>query len=314
MTPCPEDSDFVLLTRRAMGTLFDLALYDGDPIQMRAAGELAFEEIARLEAQLSIYRASSDISRINRAAGGAPVRVEPRLFQLLQRIDAVHAQTHGAFDPTTGPLVRVWGFHGGPGHEPDPGALAEANALVGWRRVELDPKTRSVRLPCPGMLLDLGSIGKGYALDCAAEILREEGVAAGLIHGGASTIVVWGNRRQHPPWKVYLPTDPSQSARIPTSEAPPIGDPSSQGIAVPLNDESLSMSAIWGRAIRQGDRLLGHVIDPRTGWPVQRTHSAAVALPTATDSDAWATALLVLGDEGRDCLQEHHPGARCWVQ
>src|SRR4029453_7311951 len=134
------------------------------------------EEIVRLDAQLSFYRASSDITWINARAANEPVTVEPRLFKLLERCLALSAASDGAFDITVAPLMKAWRFIGESGAVPDTATLERARGLVGFRGVELDAAARTVRFAQTGMLLDLGSAGKGYAADVAISRLRENGV------------------------------------------------------------------------------------------------------------------------------------------
>ncbi len=128
----------VRLALEAMATRFELVLHGEDDVRLRAAGEEALAEIQRLDAQLSFYRPSSEISRINARAAAGPVRVEPRLFRLLQTARRLHTETGGAFDLTVAPLMRCWGFTGNTGRLPEPEALAEARRRTGMHLVTLD--------------------------------------------------------------------------------------------------------------------------------------------------------------------------------
>ena len=220
-----------------MATRFELVVHGPDLTSLRAAGEEAVAEIERLEDQLSLYRPASEIAGLNARAASGPVRVSPTLFALLRHAQQLHRETGGAFDITIAPLVRCWGFMGGRGRRPTPEEEAEARANVGMDLVCLDPDTLAVRFSRPGVMLDLGAIGKGYAIERAAEVLREAGVTSALLHGGTSTVYALG----HPPeadfWQVAL-------------EGPPttLGSPLSPLPAVRLKDEAMSVSAIWGRS------------------------------------------------------------------
>jgi thiamine biosynthesis lipoprotein len=176
-------------------------------------------------------------------------------------------------------------------------------------KVELDPATRRVRFLRAGLRLDLGAIGKGYAVDCAVEVVREAGVASALIHGGTSSVYGLGRMPDGRPWKVAIP-EPQAAAQ--TSENDP-ETPERALAEFTLEDASLGVSAVWGRTLVRGGSELGHVLDPRTGEPVQRAALAAVALPEATESDALSTALLVLGAEGVEVLRRFQPGLRALV-
>src|SRR5437867_7438787 len=194
----------VSLACNAMATRFELVLHGENPIALRAAGEEALAEIQRLEAQLSLYRPTSEIAHLNARAAEGPVRVEPSLFRLLEQARRLSAETSGAFDITIAPLVRCWGFMGGTGQMPTPEAVAQARRSVGMNLVELEPNNFTVRFLREGVMLDLGALGKGYAIERAAEILRQDAVNSAILHGGTSTVHAIG----HPPgaaaWQVAI--------------------------------------------------------------------------------------------------------------
>lgn len=284
-----------------MATRFEIALHGRDPVSLRAAGEEALDEIDRLEAQLSLYRAGSELARLNREAHERPVRVMPGLFRLLTRALEISRATGGAFDITIAPLVRCWGFMGGPdaGAVPEAAALAEARAKVGSQHVELDAGKLTVHFTRAGVMLDLGAIGKGHAVDRAAAVLRAAGVENALIHGGTSTSMALGRQPDGTPWKIAI-VSPSQ-------------DSSAQPLAVvELENESLSVSAVWGRSFRIGEKTYGHIIDPRTGAPAEGARLTAVVLPGATETDALSTALLT-APELMDKMVQQHPRLRALV-
>jgi thiamine biosynthesis lipoprotein len=281
----------VLVARNAMATRFEFALHGADPVRLRAAAEEALDEVDRLEDLLSLYRPHTDVARVNAGAADGPVRVSPEVFHLLRRAFALTVVTDGAFDVTAAPLVKAWGFVGGSGARPEPARFAEARRCVGPRLVALDETAFTVRFTRPGVMLDLGSLGKGFALERAAELLREAGVTSALLHGGTSTVVALGAPPDAEAWSVALP----------------------DGRSIGLRDEVLSVSATWGKSFREGGRTFGHVLDPRSGEPVTGERMAAVALPSATESDALSTALLVLGESGLERLRAFRPELRAWL-
>jgi thiamine biosynthesis lipoprotein len=280
-----------------MATRFEIALHGPRPESLRAAAEEALAEVSRVEAWLSPYLPHSTLSRVHRDAHLQPVVVEPPVFDFLRLAADLVRATGGAFDPSVGPLLRAWGFQGGDPVTPKPEAIQAARSRVGWHHVRLDAAARSVQLLRPGVEIHPGAIGKGWALDRAAEILRDCGVASALLHGGTSSVIAIGSPPGLPAWRVVLPPLPDGSS------------PSPGGPAVELRDETLSVSAAWGRSA-DGP---AHVVDPRTGEPVAAGRMAAVVLPSAATSDAWSTALLVAPRDIPARLAATHPGARWWV-
>jgi thiamine biosynthesis lipoprotein len=168
--------------------------------------------------------------------------------------------------------------------------------------IRLDSGNRTIRFARAGVMLDLGAIGKGYAIEQAAERLQEAGVTSALLHGGTSSVQAIG----HPPdalaWKVAIEY-PSRN---------PGADPALIAV-VPLKDEALSVSAVWGKSFQFKGKTYGHIIDPRTGRPASSAVLSAVALPSATESDAFSTALLTLGAKGHDQIARLRPGMRTLV-
>jgi thiamine biosynthesis lipoprotein len=287
------------LARNAMNTRFEVVLHGDDATRLRAIAEEALDEISRLEAQLSAYSRTSELTQINLRAGREPVRVEPRLFRLLEQAQRLSRETGGAFDLTVAPLMRCWGFVRDGGRLPDPGALEAARAAVGMQFVELHEHNFTVRFTRPGMMLDPGAIGKGYALDVAAQSVREAGIRSALLHGGTSSVCAIGAPPGAEVWKVAVekPADPAP--------------PEARGLAiVSLRDESLSVSAVWGKGFEAGGRFYGHVIDPRRGEPVAGALLAAVVTASGTEAEAFSTALLTRGREGFEPISALRPGLR----
>ncbi len=285
------------LACQAMATRFELVLHGEDPVFLRAAGEEALAEIERLEDQLSLYRPSSEISHVNARAAHEPVRVTPSLFGLLQTAANLHQASSGTFDITIAPLVRCWGFMGGSGQLPERGALAEARERVGMDLVQLDAEKQSVRFSREGVMLDLGAIGKGYAVEQAANVLRELEVSSALLHGGTSTIYALGRPPEAEFWQVAIPHP------RPVPNVHPLA-------LVSLRDEALSVSDISGKSFVADGKTFGHVIDPRSGEPARNGLLAAVVLPSATETDALSTALLTLGPTGTQKMAAIRPGVR----
>ncbi len=294
----------VRVARNAMGSRFEVVLRGDDEVHLRAAGEEALGEIERWDARLSTYKPTSEVSIINATAAQGPVLVDPVLFALLQRIRGLHEATRGAFDPTVGPLMETWNFVRGTGTVPSRERIDAALSVSGMHRVHLDPERRTIQFERQGMRLDLGAIGKGFALEEAVNLLREAGVKHALIHGGNSTVCALGHPDDIGNWNVAIPYPESHGRQA---------DPDRMLAVVPLNETALSVSAVWSRSFEVDGRVFGHVMDPRTGWPVSRAVLSAVVMSSATDADALSTALLVLGNDGLSIIQERWPDGKTLV-
>jgi thiamine biosynthesis lipoprotein len=276
-----------------MGTAVEIFLWAPSVQRARELFEAAFAEIDSADATLSTYRASSEVSRINATAAREPITVDPEVFGLLARAVAYSERTGGAFDVTVGPLVKAWGFFGGSGRMPSSFGLARARARSGWPLLVLDAARRTVRFRRRGMELDFGAIGKGWALDRAAALLRRFGVRSALLGMGESSYYAIGAPPGRAGWAVHV-TDPADTTRILDT--------------VFLRDGSLATSGATQQVFEAGGRRYSHIIDPRTGTPVEGMVQVTVVAAAATDSDALATALFVLGPEPAGALLDGEPG------
>ena len=285
-----------------MATRFEIVLHGGNPVALRAAGEEALDEIDRIEAQLSLYKPTSEIAHVNARAAHEPVRVSPPVFRLLEHAQRLSAETEGAFDITIAPLVRCWGFMGGTGRMPDLLEVEESRSKVGMNLIHLDGHEFTVSFARDGVMFDLGAIGKGYALERAVELLQDAGVTSAMIHGGTSTVHAIGRPPGDEPWKIAIER-PQQDA----------SQPAELLALVPLENEAMSVSAIWGRSFQSGEKSYGHVIDPRTGQPAEAALLSAVVLPSATETDALSTALLTMGSAGLRRVAGLRQPSRCLV-
>ncbi|MDH7600643.1 MAG: FAD:protein FMN transferase [Armatimonadota bacterium] len=283
-------ANVVKLSTVAMACRFELVLEGDEPIRLRSAGEEALSEIERLDAQLSRFRPGSDISWINAHASAGPVKVEPLLFGLLELACKLSNATDRAFDITVGSLMRLWGFGESNYNVPSALEIAETCRLVGVEHIILDSRTHTVRFDLPGVEIDLGAIGKGYAVDRAVELLRSAGIRRALLHGGTSTAFALGE------WKVGI------------AKARAANDDEDVVESIVLRDCALSVSAPHGRLFESEGHRYGHVIDPRTGMPVAHTGLAAVWGPSATYCDVLSTALLILGNDWISQMKSRFPG------
>jgi FAD:protein FMN transferase len=273
-----------------MGSTFSIVLYGRDPLRLEAAAQAAFDEIRRIEGLLSTFRPGSECSLVNRWAAHRSVPVSAEVFRLVSLCLKFSRETDGAFDITVGPLKQAWDLVAGTGRVPPADVLAAARRHVGHHRVRLDAGTQTVRFDHSGVEVDFGGIGKGYAVDRVAEILRQDGVDSALIAGSASSLYGLGAPPAEPRgWRA----DIRDSARRGTRVA-----------EVFLKDTSLTTSGTIEKCFWSDGSLYSHILDPRTGWPLQSIRQISAVSPNAVDGEVWAKACL-LNDPG--CAAERKP-------
>ena len=293
--PPPESeqasrSYLVSVSRDAMACTFEIALNAGQYPGGTDAAVAALDLVDRLEQQLTIYRDDSEVSRLNQRAAAEPVVVERGLFDLLLQAKQLHDETGGAIDITSGPLTKVWGFFRRQGQLPTQREIDEALSQIGSQWLELDAAARTVRFARPGMELNLGAIGKGYALDRAADYLDSQGVHDFLIHGGASSVLGRGSRVAG--WLVALKHPLKPDERL---------------AEFTLVNQALGTSGSGTQFFHYQGKRYGHILDPRTGWPADKVLSATVIAPTAALADALSTAFYVGGIELAETYCRQHP-------
>ncbi len=262
-----------------MAAHFDV-LFSPDEPSGEAAACAALDEIGRLEDQLTIYKDSSEMCALNRMAAMSPYQPERRLFELLLQCEQLWRDTHGAFDITATPLVKCWGFFRRQGRFPEPDELAQARLNVGMEHVVLNRELESVHFLKTGIEISLGSIGKGYALDRSAAILRERGLLNTLLHGGHSSVLAMGSSSWDEGWLVAV-DNPQDSSK-------PL-------FHIHLRDMAMGTSGIGQQFFEHQGLRYGHILDPRTGYPAEGMISVTVFAPSAAVADALATAFFIGG-------------------
>jgi len=277
-----------------MGSYFEVRLPAGTPGAVELACR-ALDVIDALESQLTVYRDDSEVSRLNATAHLGPVEVERGLFGLLEGAVALSRATDGAYDVTAGALSEAWGFVKGPKRVPDEIELAEARARTGWRHLKLDHDRLTVAFDREGIRINLGSIGKGYAIDRAVDVIRAHWwPSSALVHGGRSSLYALGS----PPgelgarWEIAL--------RNPFEPESPLG-------LLRLRNRGLGTSGAAFQQFVADGRVYGHLIDPRTGEPASGPASVTVLAPTAAMADALSTAFYLLGPDAALSYVREHP-------
>lgn len=278
----PSRGPTVMLRTSAMATDFDVILNPDGPESQIAAASEALDEVHRLEAQLTIYRDDSEVSILNRTAHEGPAPVELNLYRLLRRGAEIHRQTGGAFDHASGALITLWQRSRRENRLPSPDEQQDALASSGVQHVSFDDAATRVLLDAHGVAFNLGAIGKGYAVDRAGEVLNRAGVANWLVHGGKSSVLAHGTHAGHDGWPIGL--------RNPLFPDRPY-------FTLLLKDAALSTSGTAVNWFRHEGKRYGHILDPRTGQPVETMLSVSVIAPDAALSDALSTAFFVLGVE-----------------
>jgi thiamine biosynthesis lipoprotein len=272
-------------SRVSMACTYTIALYGSVPKQLPLITAAALDEVDRIDALMSNYNPDSPLSRINRKASNGPVLVEPELFRFLQRCVVYSRQSEGAFDITVGPLMKAWGFFRGEGRIPWFFELWSVLRKVGYQHLILDETQRTVKFARSGMELDLGGVAKGYAVDRVIDLLKEQRIERAFVSAGGSTLYALGAPPSRPGWEVKL-RDPL---------AP--HDPKKSAATVLLKDQCLSVSGNYEKYFKVGGVTYSHVMDPRTGRPVEKMLSVAVITQNGTDGDALDNAFYVQGVE-----------------
>jgi FAD:protein FMN transferase len=274
--------------RVAMACRFEVLL-SGEDRRHTAAAHEALREADRLDAAWSIHRADSALAILNRSAAEAPVPVDAELFAVLTRAEELWRRTGGAFDVTTTPLSRCWGFVGRQGRVPGDAEIEAARAVVGVQHVALDADARTVRFRVHGAELNLGAIGKGAAVDAIAVLLSRRGVRHALVSAAGSSARALGGRDGGFAVDVTSPLVDRPLARL------------------RLRRGALGTSGIGLQSVMQDRRRFGHVIDPRTGWPATGVISATVVADDAATADALSTAMLIGGPSLAERYCATHP-------
>lgn len=286
-----DDGYWIRVHRRVMACRFEVVLPGEDASRVSAA-RTALNLADRLESRLTVFRESSDLSRINRTASDGAVTVHSDVFSLLRRAADLHEATEGAFDITSTPLSRCWGFLRRHAALPPEAAIDAARQCVGMQRVTLDAAAKTVRFARTGIELNLGSIGKGYALDRMGTKLRRLGVHNALLSAGGSSILALGTDCGTA-WPVHVSSKLCGEARL---------------AKLRLQNAAMATSGAGEQFVTIDGRRYGHVLDPRTGWPASGVLSATVVTGEATDADALATAFLVGGPSLAERYCSTNPG------
>ncbi len=282
-------------TKYVMGTVYEIAAYDESLDRASTAIDKAFAEIVRLDSVLSNYRPESDLSRLNREGHFHPVKVSPDLYSVIEKSQKYSKVSGGKFDISVAPLVDMWKAALRGDRVVSQDELAKLKECVGYQKIELIPPD-TVEFHSACMRIDVGSVGKGYAVDRAVAVLRANGIQNALVDAGQSSIFGMGAPPGQKAWEVHL-RDPSNRV-----------DPT-----VMLSENSVSTSEQTPASLL-GNATAGHIIDPQNGKPLETKYALSIVAKSGTASDALSTILLLVGPaKGKPMVQEIADAAAIWV-
>jgi len=288
----PTGGSTLRLTTRAMACDFSV-IVNPDAAQQLKHGSDALDLLHPLEQLMTVYRDDSEMTRVNTQASDHDTAVDPGLYSLLRRAQELSIATDGGFDPTSGPLIQLWRSCRADGRLPTQGEIEAALLRTGIDQVRFDDKACRIGFDRQGMELKLGAIGKGHALDHISSHLLDQGLANFLCHGGQSSIRAQGTHHGLPGWPIGIKNPLFTEQRLGT---------------VLLQDQAMGTSGSNIQYFRLEGRRFGHILDPRSGWPVQDMLSCWVFAPTAEMADALSTAFFVIGVENARKYCDNHEG------
>ncbi len=276
-------------SRAGLGTWIRIVAQHADGSRAERATARAFAAITAVDAQMSIHRSDSELSRVNRMAGREPVAVSAGLRTVVRLAREASLATNGVYDPSVLPLMRLYGFyHSGRTHLPTDRERAAALASLGARHILIDDAAGTIGLAKAGAALDLGSIGKGFALDQAVAALRAEGITSGLIDIGRNVYALGSPSPDSPGWNIgVLHPETGDVTRVLT-----------------LNDMAVATSSNAEQSVMLDGQHVGHLLDASSGLPAHARRSATVTARTGITSDTGSTLAFLLGRDGTASLKD----------
>ncbi|MBK7250250.1 MAG: FAD:protein FMN transferase [Gammaproteobacteria bacterium] len=274
----PAHAEWLFGEQAIMGTRCAVELWSEDRARGQAAIEAVFTEFRRIDAAMSTFRPTSELARVNAAAAHTPVPVSRELYDLLATSIEYSRITRGAFDITYASVGYLYDYRR---HvHPDDAAIAAALPAIDYRHIELQPAGTAVRFTHPDVRIDLGGIGKGYAVDRGIAVLQAAGIERAMVNAGGDTRII-GDRLGRP-WVVGI-RHPDDEHRV--------------VLRMPVTDAAMSTSGDYERFFEEGGVRYHHILDPRTGKSASKVRSVTIIGPTATRTDALTKSIFVLGPE-----------------
>lgn len=280
-----------------MGSDFQITIVEKDKLRAEFLINLCVSEITRIENLISSWRKNSETSLINSNAGIKPVKVKKELFDLISRSIKISEITQGSFDITYASLDEVWYFDRKMLSLPTKTDISNSVSKIGYENIILDKKNQTVFLKLRGMKIGFGAIGKGYAADKAKDILIKKNVKSGIINAGGD-LTAWGKKPSGNDWMIAI-VNPLNKNKVFSW--------------LPINDKSIVTSGSYERFIKFNGKSYSHIIDPRSGYPIDGILSVTIIAEKAELADALATSVFVLGENvGLDLINQL-PGVDCII-
>ncbi len=265
-------------TKFLMGTIVEITAVGNENDCQQAIG-LAFDEIKRIDKLMNVYDGESEISQINEAAGKSSISVSADTLEVIERSLKYAQLTDGALDVSVSPIMELWGFGSDSNQVPSDEELAEKLSLVDYRKITVDSGNSAVKLESPGMKIDVSGIAKGYAVDRAAQVMKDSGIRSVLVNAGGD-IYAMGSPPKRESWNIGI--------RHPRNSADLLG-------VVKLEDKAVATSGDYENFFRADGKRYCHIMNPRTGRPVSGIMSVTIVADNTADVDALATAVFPLG-------------------
>ena len=284
------------VSRKLMGSDFELIVVEEDEPLAREALQKGVEEVQRIEELLSEFKPASQTSMINREAAQYPVKVEEETFHLIRRCKEISRLTQGAFDITVGPLKKIYRFRNVEHAIPSPQEIREALRKVGYRYLKLMGDNR-ISFEKESMQISFAAIGKGYAADCVSRLWKQMGIRSGVINASGD-LTLWGNRADGSQWKVGIAHPDNRNEIV---------------LWIPVEQGSVATSGDYENYFMHDGIRYSHNINPRTGYPLTGIKSVTVVSPSAELCDALCTAVYVMGKEAGLYFINQLPETHCLI-
>lgn len=280
-----------------LGSPFEITVVAKDTVEGNFYVNVAVNEVKRIESLISDWIPTTQISQVNQNAGIVPIKVNNEVFELVERAHKISKLTDGAFDISYASMDKIWKFDGSMKEMPSPEAIKKSVERIGYEKIILDAKNKTIFLKDAGMKLGLGGIGQGYIADKVKEILQAKGCTAGIVNVSGD-INTWGSQIDGKPWTVGIVNPVNKNKVFAT---------------FPLVDSAVETSGSYEKYVTFNNIRYSHIIDPRTGYPATGVVSVSVFAKQTEIADALATGVFVLGVEVGLNLINQLKGIECII-